>query len=110
MDNHFIPVKDTAAVDQLMEQSQAAPVLVFKHDPYCPISSAAHRQLEKLGYDIPTVDVAHDQAVAKDITDRTGIKHASPQTILLRNGQAVWSASLHAITADAVTAASQEHA
>lgn len=110
MENHFIPVKDSVAVDQLVERSNAEPVLVFKHDPYCPISAAAHRQLEQLGYDIPIVDVAHDQVVAQDVAARTGVEHASPQTILLRNGQAVWSASLHAITADAVTTASREHA
>lgn len=110
MSDQFIPVTDTTAVGHLIEQSHNAPVLVFKHDPYCPISAAAHRQLEQLGYDIPTIDVAHDKDVAQDVVARTGVEHASPQTILLRNGQAVWSASHYDITADAVTQASQEHA
>ena len=110
MNEHFIPVTDTAAVDQLVERSHTAPVLVFKHDPHCTISKAAHRQLAQLAADVPTVDVAHDKAIASNITDRTGIKHESPQVILFRNGQAVWSASHYDITADAVTEASQEHA
>ncbi len=110
MNDHFIPVTDTASVDQLMEQSHTAPVLVFKHDPFCAISAAAHRQLEQLAQDVPTIDVAHNNDVAQDFAARTGVKHASPQAILLRNGQAVWSASHFAITADAVIAASREHA
>jgi bacillithiol system protein YtxJ len=109
MSDHFIPVTDTAAIDQLLEQSHTAPVLVFKDDPYCPISMTARRQLGQLDYDIPTIDVAHDNDVAQAIASRIGVKHASPQAILLRNGQAVWSASHHAITANAVTQATREH-
>lgn len=102
MATQFVPVKDTQQVDALFAQSQDAPVVVFKHDPYCPISANAHRQLSRIAGDIPTIDVAHDQAIASAITERTGITHESPQVIVLRGGKPVWSASLYDITTDAV--------
>lgn len=109
MSDNFVPVKDSNALEQLFVRSQDEPVLLFKHDPVCPISAAAHRQLEQIEGAVPLVDVANDKDLAQDVTQRTGVQHASPQLIVLRNGDAVWSASLYDITADAVEQAVQQH-
>lgn len=109
MSDQFMPVADSAALEQLFARSQDEPVLLFKHDPACPISASAHRQLEHMEAPVPLVDVANNQDVAEDVTARTGVKHASPQVIVLRSGNAVWSASLYDITADAVQQAVQQH-
>jgi len=108
MAHHEFPAVTTAdGVDELFERSKQAPVLVFKHDPYCPISAAAHRAMTQVKGDIALVDVAHDQDVASAVTKRTGIRHESPQVIVLKDGRATWSASLWDITPDAVNAAAR---
>jgi bacillithiol system protein YtxJ len=103
MEEPFTPVTDPHELDTLWDASHEAPVLLFKHDPYCGISAHAHAELSALDGAIPTIDVAHDDAIAKAVTERTGIRHESPQVIVLRDGQPVWSASHFAITAAAVT-------
>ncbi len=105
MDQHFIPVTDTAAVEDLFASSADHPVVVFKHDPSCPISATAFREMTRLPNEIAIIDVEHDQDVASAVTQRTGIRHESPQVIVLRNGAATWSASQFDITTDAVLAA-----
>ncbi len=110
MADHFTPVTDDAALDDLFARSQDAPIVLFKHDPYCPISANAHRQLARIAGDVPTVDVANDKAIASAVTKRTGVTHESPQVIVLRGGKAVWSASQFDITADAVNRATADHA
>lgn len=105
MPSDFPAVTTTHAVDELFERSKQAPVLVFKHDPYCPISAAAYREMTKVQGDIALVDVEHDKDVASTVTKRTGVKHESPQVIVLKDGRATWSASLWDITADAVRTA-----
>jgi len=105
MHNDFPAVTTTDAVDDLFERSKQAPVLVFKHDPYCPISAAAYRAMKKVQGDIALVDVAHDKDVASAVTKRTGVQHESPQVIVLKDGRATWSASLWDITTDAVSTA-----
>jgi bacillithiol system protein YtxJ len=48
------------------------------------------------------VNVSRDRAVSRAIEARTGVRHESPQALVLRGGQAVWDASHFAITAEAV--------
>jgi bacillithiol system protein YtxJ len=103
MDKPFTPITDTQALDALWDASHDAPVILFKHDPFCGISARAHAELSALDGPVPTIDVEHDRAIAKAVAERTGVRHESPQAIVLRDGRAVWSASHFDITAAAVT-------
>jgi bacillithiol system protein YtxJ len=105
MDEHFKHVADTEALDALFASSAEHPVVLFKHDPYCPISARAHREMSRVAGDVAIIDVAHDDEVKQAVTERTGIRHESPQVIVLRDGKAVWSASQFRITADDVARA-----
>ncbi|MGI8854468.1 MAG: bacillithiol system redox-active protein YtxJ [Thermomicrobiales bacterium] len=108
MDEHFIPVTDTASLDALFASSAERPVILFKHDPYCPISARAHREMEQVAGDVAIIDVAHDHDVKNAVTERTGVRHESPQVIVLRDGNAAWFASQFRIKADDVAQAIQE--
>lgn len=96
--------------EALRPVATAAPVLLFLHDRGCLISRIAHRQMLQLGGDIPLVDVQRVKDISRAIEARTGVRHESPQVIVLRHGQAAWSASHYAITAEAVARAAQEAA
>ena len=102
MDAPFAPVPDRTALAQLFAESHTAPVVLFQHDPFCGISARAHRELAQLSGPVHRVDVARQQDLTRDITTRTGVRHASPQVLVLRNGRAVWSAAHGAITTAAV--------
>lgn len=54
--------------------------------------------------DVPVylVDVRAERALSQSTAARTGIRHESPQVIILRRGAAVWSTSHDDITADAI--------
>ncbi len=85
-------------------------VLLFKHSPICPISTAALREWEAFSAAEPTspklfVDVIADRPVARGLAEECGVAHASPQAILFRGGRPVWDASHEAITAAALSAA-----
>ncbi len=110
MSEQFTPLTDEVTLEQLVERSQAEPVLLFKHDPVCSISVMAYYQLKQLDDEIPMIDVKRGGYISRLVAVQTGVKHESPQVILLRNGKAVWSASHFAITAEAVQRAVDEHA
>ena len=110
MDEHFPPLTDEQTLSELVERSQEAPVLLFKHDPVCSISIVAYHELRRLDEPIPLVDVSRSHALSRLIATQTGVKHESPQLIVLRNGAAVWSASHYAIKADAVEQAVRDNA
>ena len=110
MTTRFAEVDDPAALDDLFAASGDGPVVLFKHDPVCPISAKAYEELSRLGGEIPLIDVEGAEGIAAEVAARTGVPHESPQAIVLRGGAAVWSASRAEVTAAGVAAAVREHA
>jgi bacillithiol system protein YtxJ len=109
MENRFVPVVDKQELEQLITRSHDAPVLLFKHSSTCPISATAYKEMTKLARDIALVIVQSARDVSRAIEARTGVRHESPQALVLRRGEAVWSASHWNVTADAVERALEEN-
>jgi bacillithiol system protein YtxJ len=53
------------------------------------------------------VRVIEERPVSLALAERVGVKHESPQAILIRDGRPLWHASHGAITAGALAAAVQ---
>lgn len=102
---------DVADIDAAIAESRERPVLLFKHSRTCGISCEA---LDELRAHIGTatgaatykvITVQSHRNVAEAVAARLGIRHETPQAILLRGGQPVWSASHFRITADRLDSA-----
>ena len=92
MGNSFFKIHDHAALENLLTDSTTKPVIVFKHSNACSISARAYREMEKVeGVNILEVQSARD--VSQELANLTGIRHETPQVIILRDGKAVWNAS-----------------
>ena len=102
METQFTQINDTNTLDQVLARSHNEPVILFKHSTTCPISASAYRQMSQVEGDVSLVVVQRARDVSNEIEARTGIRHESPQAIVLRNGEAVWTASHFDITSDAV--------
>ena len=109
MEDQFTQITETNELEQLLARSHDAPVVLFKHSTTCPISSAAYKQMSQVENEVSLVVVQRARNVSSEIAERTGIRHESPQAIVLRNGQAVWSASHFDITSTAVEQAVREN-
>ena len=102
----LVPVPDLESLDAAIAESQDRPVLLFKHSRYCGVSCEALDELQShidsrtpgtVSYKMITVQ-AH-RSVSDAVAQRLGIRHETPQAILLRDGKAVWNASHFRITA-----------
>jgi bacillithiol system protein YtxJ len=105
----FEAVHKEEAIDDLLLRSKAQPVVIFKHSNTCPISSGAYQEMQDVSVPVSLVVVQEARELSREIANRTGIRHESPQVIVLRNGKAVWSASHWEITANSVEAAVREN-
>ena len=93
-----------ALTDALEEHEQ---LLIFKHSTRCSLSASAHEHATRFSTQHPDapvvcVHVIEDRAVSNFVEETTGVTHASPQAILVREQEVVWSASHQAITLDAL--------
>ncbi len=82
-------------------------VIFFKHSPTCPVSWMAHREVMRLRAEQPElpiylISVRRRRDVARLIEERTGVRHESPQVLVLRHGKAVASASHDDVTVSAI--------
>ncbi len=105
MDDAFLSVPDVAALEALFARSHEAPVLLFNHDWGCGGSLRAYGEMRAVGGDhgvIGLIDVRVAREVTAEVARRTGVRHESPQVLLLRNGLAAWSASHGGVRATAV--------
>jgi bacillithiol system protein YtxJ len=99
----FVAVKDAGALEELFARSNQSPVLLFKHSTTCPISDAG------AAGEVALVVVQTARPLSNEIAERTGVRHESPQAIVLRAGKPVWTASHYDITAAAVEQAVREN-
>jgi bacillithiol system protein YtxJ len=85
-----------------IEESRIRPVLLFKHSTSCGISAGVFRYVSTVDSDINLVIVQTARDVSSEIASRTGIRHESPQAIVLKDGEAVYHASHYDITVDEI--------
>lgn len=105
----FFEVKDTNELNGLFEQSAEAPVILFKHSLTCPISHAAYEEMSLLKNEPVSLVVVQDaRLVSNEIAQRTGVRHESPQTLIVRDGETIWHASHYDITKAAVLRALED--
>ena len=109
MGEQFVTVSNAGELEQLFARSHREPVLLFKHSTTCPISAAAYQQMLGVEREASLVVVQKARDLSREIETRTGVRHESPQALILRDGAVVWSASHWNITADAVTRALGDH-
>jgi bacillithiol system protein YtxJ len=100
------PLHDVPSLDAAIAESRERPVLLFKHSRFCGVSCEA---LDELNAHIATqtnsaaaykmITVQTHRAVSDAAAELLGLRHQTPQAILLRDGKVIWNASHFSITA-----------
>ena len=84
--------------------SKEKTVVIFKHSTTCGISAGAKNRLES---DWPNIegdivlyylDLLTYRPLSNEIASRYGVRHESPQVIVINNGKAVYDTSHHRIS------------
>lgn len=106
MPRDLVILDSEAEFDRLLARSHAEPVLLFKHSRSCGTSAYALEELSDFLARAPEtmlcgmVTVQTHRGLSDTIADRLGVRHHTPQVLLVQDGRVVWSATHHRITAD----------
>src|SRR5262245_62279910 len=107
-------LSDVDMLEAAIAESAERPVLLFKHSRTCGISCEALDELqahvaEQLGKpsaaSYKVITVQSHRGLSDRAAQRLGIRHETPQAILLKDGRPVWNASHFRITAAALARA-----
>ncbi|NJM94088.1 MAG: bacillithiol system redox-active protein YtxJ [Cytophagales bacterium] len=92
-------------VEELKAESARQPVLVFKHSTTCPVSAMAYDRMmrgwneEEMKEVRPYyLDLLRFREVSNGVADAFGVKHESPQVLLLKDGRCIYHTSHMGIT------------
>ena len=101
-------VSDISQVDAIIEASKEKPQLIYKHSHRCSVCFVAKGTLEQASdeilqhADMYFLNVVKTRGASDDITSTLGVRHESPQVILIDDGEAVWHASHGSIDAQTI--------
>lgn len=100
---NFITLDSVEQLESLFQQSHAEPVILFKHSNSCGISSGVFNEVSQVEGDVNLIIVQNARTVSNLLAERTGIRHESPQAIVLKQGEPVYHASHYDITAEEIS-------
>jgi bacillithiol system protein YtxJ len=84
-------------LEEIRLRSFDVPQLLFKHSTRCSISSMAKNRLDSgeapKGLEIHYLDLIAYRDVSNEIAESFGVRHESPQVLLIKNGKSIFDAS-----------------
>ncbi len=98
------PLSHIDELEAAIAESCERPVFLFKHSRTCGVSCEAldelhaHVELTEVHAGYKLITVQSHRCLSEEAATRLGIRHETPQAILLREGRPVWSASHFRIT------------
>ena len=105
---NWISLATPAEVDELVQQSETIPCLIFKHSTRCSISSFAKNRLER-DWEIPVdtvqpfyLDLIANRDASNYVANHFAVEHESPQVLIVHRGQVIYHASHLAITLEEI--------
>ncbi len=99
-------LSEVGALDAALRQELA---VIYKHSRFCPTSARALNKIREFADRNPEVpvyqiDVIRDRSLSMQLADDLGIRHESPQAIVLQNGRPVAHGSHRDVQTDLLEA------
>lgn len=104
MSDAFQPLTSDLELDRALAASHAGPVIVFKHSESCGASWRAEASLGEGALPAPVLRlvVQRSRALSERLARLVGIRHESPQVLILVDGKAAWHTSHSGVTRERV--------
>ena len=89
---------------EILDESRQRKIILFKHSTTCPISERAWQEIQDLIQDssdevlVVMIKVIESRPVCSQVAEDLGVKHQSPQVLLLNNKKVLWHASHQSVT------------
>ncbi|WP_022825170.1 bacillithiol system redox-active protein YtxJ [Hymenobacter norwichensis] len=94
------PLTQPEQLQEIVRESHEQPVLIFKHSTSCSISAAAKGKIERQWADagladtkLYYLDLLRFRPISSEIAEQFGVRHESPQLLLIRDGECQYNAS-----------------
>jgi bacillithiol system protein YtxJ len=108
---NWIPLQEEKQLNEIVSDSKTIPQVIFKHSTRCSISSMAKNRLDRqeapAGVNFYLLDLIRYRNLSNQIASEFGIRHQSPQVLVINNGQCVYNESHSGIVFDEIEEAAK---
>lgn len=101
---------DLDQLDKIWDETDEHAVAIFKHSTRCSISFHMMHRLES-DWDLNPddcsfyfLDLVQYRAISNEVASRSGVRHQSPQLIVIKDRKAIYDASHGSISVDSLKA------
>ena len=100
----FKEITCSRELGEILDESCQRRIILFKHSTTCPISQRAWQEVQTFIQKCPDdvlvvmIKVIESRPVCSQVAEELGVKHQSPQVLLLSNRKVLWHASHQAVT------------
>ena len=116
MSERVVNLTTVKELEQASAQSIDRPVFIYKHSSVCSISSGTYQIFHEMAdmQNLPSnpfftqIMVIENREISDEAETRLGVRHESPQVLLLAEGKVIWHTSHFNITAEALRAAYEQ--
>jgi len=91
----WIDLTSVEQIENLKEESQGSPVMIFKHSTTCSVSAMALHRLQRKSVDAKVyyLDLKANRSVSNLVAETFDVTHESPQVLIIDKGKAVYHRS-----------------
>jgi len=95
-------------LEQLIDKSHATPAVIYKHSSRCGTSFFVRKRLEHDWnfaddeVDIYFLDLISNREVSDEVAQRFGVRHESPQIIVISHGESIFDTSHGGVSVKAI--------
>ena len=104
-----MPIIPSEAVSAAEIAARPERSIIYKHSKTCSLCSWSNDKLGELadqdGITLELVDVIAPRALSQQIEAQFGVRHESPQILIIEDGRVLWHASHRGVAPDRVRAA-----
>ena len=83
--------------------------IIYKHSPTCSLCGWSNHKLGQLADEdsltLELVDVLANRALSQQLESHFGVRHESPQILIIEDGEVLWHASHRGVAPERVRAA-----
>lgn len=101
--NYKISLTEESQLESILAGSFEKKTLIFKHSTRCGISSMVLKRFEKSmpsennDFDYYILDILKNRDISNLLANKFGVRHESPQLLVLKNGDLIAHDSHYAI-------------
>ena|SRR5664279_442985 len=105
---NWIPLLNEQQLEEIKQNSNHRPQVIFKHSIRCSLSSMARSRLDRT--DLPEdidfyfLDIINHRGISNKIATDFKVRHESPQVLIIKKGECIYDESHSAIRMDDIKA------